>query len=159
MTTLFVFACLCYALASILFIRSRLKMQKVIIDMNKDMIVLTHRVNQLSLIVGIMKLDNSRPVQKTVANIILSDQPLKHKDAICIFLKYLAEEYVKLKTDITKDLEHEDDLDEIDRLQTMISEIDNVMNLANMVSEESSFEYMTHIFNEICVGVKKIKSL
>ena len=127
--------------------------------MNKDMIVLTHRVNQLSLIVGIMKLDNSRPVQKTVANIILSDQSLKHKDAICIFLKYLAEEYVKLKTDIAKDMEHEDDPDEIARLQTMVSEIDNVMNLANMVSEESSFEYMTHIFNEICVGVKKIKSL
>src|SRR4030042_1570322 len=158
-TAFFAFACLCYLFASLLFTRSRLKMEKVIIEMNKDRIVLTHRVNQLSLIVGIMKLDNSYPVQKTISDIIISDQPLKHKDAICIFLKYLAEEYVRLKANISQDLKHEDDLDEQDRLKSMIAEIDSIMNLSTMVSEESSLEYMIQVFNEICVGVKKLKSL
>jgi hypothetical protein len=123
------------------------------------MIILTNRVNQLTLALGVMKLDNSLPVQRTITDIMTASHVIPHKEAMCLFLKYLAEEYAKVRSDLIPKIEHEDDPDEKDRMTSIISEIDNIMNLSNMVSGESSLEYMVQIFNEICVGVRKIKSL
>jgi hypothetical protein len=122
-------------------------------------IILTENLKKIFMALNVLKINNPPAIQLTILKILDSEKALTPRETSVLLLKNLLDEYNSVKVILKAKETETDDLSDKNKLSSVVSELDTMINLISTISEESSDSYIEQIFNEIIASSKKIRDI
>ena len=114
---------------------------------------------KIFLTLDILKLSAPPSIANTIIKILGTAEALTPRDASITLLNNLLIEYNEVVKSLKEKVVGIEDGDEKGKVEKMIEEYQNTVSLIGTISEESSNDYISQIFNEVSSSMKKVRGL
>lgn len=125
----------------------------------KEYLSITEVLKKIAQAIDILKLSDTPAIQKTVLKVLLSEEVMTPREVNLYFLSILSGEYSHIKSNIKDRVALIEKSEDIEQFNSLIYELDTMINLIETISKESSDEYINQIFSEIILCNKKLSDI
>jgi hypothetical protein len=132
--------------------------RKGVTNLFEDMVTTLVNMRRILLVLDLLRLGTSPSVNKTTADILRTDKVMSPREASILLLKNLTLEYGEHISILKEKVGTAEEGDDKERLTKILEEFKSMATLLSTISEESSDGYIEHIFNEVVLGVTKIRN-